>query len=84
MELTEKQQKKYEQLIEGKNLTESQKYVILVGVGLGLNAKVYAKPEYTINQMLEIRAGLENNVRVSSYAKPYFTWDQMLQIRLVL
>ena len=32
MELTEKQFEKYEKLIEGKDLTDAQKYHILLGV----------------------------------------------------
>ena len=75
MELTEKQFEKYEKLIEGKDLTDAQKYHILLGVGFGVNAKLYAKPEYNVDQMVEIRQGLENNVKASIYAKPYFTWE---------
>lgn len=41
-------------------------------------------PKFTVNQMDEIREGLENGLDVSSYAKPEFFWRQMQQIRLGL
>lgn len=84
MELTEKQQTKYEKLIEGKDLTDTQKYHILLGVGFGVNAKLYAKPYFSWEQMLQIRLGLEFGVDAKSYAKKNLSAEEMEEKRLYL
>lgn len=42
---------------------------------------IYAKPEFGVAQMAEIRRGLKSGLDVSVYAHPAFGWGQMKQLR---
>ncbi len=42
---------------------------------------LYAKPEFNILQIKEIRKGLEKGLDVSVYAKPEYSWKEMREIR---
>ena len=44
----------------------------------------YRKQGFNIFQMLQIRAGLLNNLDVTIYAKKEFNWLQMQEIRSIL
>ena len=61
-----------------------QKNEILMGLEDNLDVSVYAKPEFTEEQMQEIRIGLKDNLDVSIYAKIEFNFWQMDKIRLEL
>ena len=54
---------------------------IRAGLIEGLDASIYAKPEYSYGQMMEIRKGLKDNLDVSIYAKPGISGKQMMEIR---
>ena len=47
--------KLYNELISKYEFNEAQKMEILYGLTKGLDVTWYAKPEYSFNQMLEIR-----------------------------
>ena len=42
---------------------------------------IYANPEYSWEQMYQIREGLEENLDVSIYAKPKYSGQKMEEIR---
>ena len=60
---------------------EKQKEVIILGLEQNLDVSIYAKPEYTWEQMRQIRLGLMNNLDVSIYAKSTFSSFKMKTIR---
>ena len=49
-----------------------------------IDVSIYAKPEYNVLQMNEIKKGLQANLNVSIYAKPKYSWMEMEEIRLEL
>ena len=57
---------------------------IYYGLRDNLDISWYAKPEYTDDQMIEIRIGLKENLDVSKYANPVICSEQMKRIRLEL
>ena len=56
---------------------ELQKGEILKGLKDNLDVSVYAKTEFSDDQMYHIRTGLKKNLDVSIYAKLDFNEDQM-------
>ena len=50
----------------------------------GLDISVYTNPQFTSEQMEEIRLGLEDGLDVSQYAKSEYSGKQMKEIRLGL
>lgn len=54
---------------------------IQLGLHMGLDVAVYAKPEYRMEQMEQIREGLKMGVDVSRYTRPEFDNAQMGEIR---
>ena len=54
---------------------------IRLGLKVGLDVSIYAKPEFDNYQMEQIRLGLLRNIDVSIYAKPEFDCNQMRRIR---
>lgn len=46
---------------------------IIQGLRDGLDVSIYAKPEYDLWQMVQIRMGLQSGVDVSIYAKPEYS-----------
>lgn len=60
----------YNNLISKYNFNELQNEQILLGVELGFDVSIYAKPEYNSQQMAEIRNSLENNIDVTLYLNP--------------
>jgi hypothetical protein len=46
------------------------------GLEKHLDVSVYAKPEFSWEQMEQIRFGLEQGFAVSVYAKPEFSWGE--------
>ena len=60
-----------------------QEEQIFLGEKKGLDVSLYAKPEFTWDQMQEseILLGLESNVNVSIYADPEYDFNQMGEIR---
>ena len=57
---------------------------ILAGLEKDLDVSIYAKPEYSWDQMKQISSGLEEGLDVLIYANPDFKSTQMFQIRLGL
>ena len=55
--------------------------VIRDGLEAYLDASIYAKPEFSWQQMEEIKIGLIVNLDVSEYAKPCFTEYEMERLR---
>ena len=54
---------------------------IRLGLENNVDVSIYAKPEYTWEQMNEIRYGLVINVDILFYAKKEFSCQKMQQIR---
>ena len=48
---------------------------------MGIDVSVYAKPEFSWKQMIQIKVGLAEGLDVSIYAKLEFDWEQMREIR---
>ena len=61
-----------------------QKKLIVEGLQENLNVFLYAKKEYSWDQMAHLKAGLKKNLDISIYANPYFNNFQMNEIRLGL
>ena len=53
---------------------------ILAGLEKDLDVSIYAKPEYSWDQMKQISSGLEEGLDVSIYAIPVLSEDQMEKI----
>ena len=51
---------------------------------MGLDVSIYSNPEFTWEQMREIRFGLENNIDVTIYLNPGINYEEMERIRLEL
>ena len=47
----------------------------------GLDITIYANPEFTWEQMKQIRFGLEDNLDVSPYLNPGIDYEEMERIR---
>ena len=60
---------------------ELQQEQIKLGLEKQLDVSIYAKKDFTWEQMVEIREGLEKNVDISIYAKEGFKSDQMFYIK---
>ena len=61
---------------------EYQKLEILHGcIGDNVDVFIYANPEYSYGQMMEIRKGLKDNLDVLIYANPENSAKQMMEIR---
>ena len=58
--------------------------LIRLGLELGFNIGLYAKPEFNTSQMQEIFFGLRQNLNASLYAKQEFSGKQMDQISICL
>lgn len=54
---------------------------IIQGLRNGLDVSIYAKPEYDLWQMVQIRMGLQSGVDVSIYAKPDYSSLSMYVLR---
>ena len=63
---------------------EKQQREIREGLENNLDVSIYAKKEFTWEQMFYIRKGLKNNLDISWYAKKEFDWKQMQIIILGL
>ena len=63
---------------------ETQQEVIKIGLKENVDVSVYAKKEFTWEQMMEVLWGLEENLDVSIYVNEDFNGSQMKQIRLGL
>ena len=53
----------------------------MIGLEKGLDVSIYAKTEFSDNEMKLIREGLEENIDVSIYAKPEMDSDKMKLIK---
>ena len=51
------------------------------GLRNNINASLYSNPEFTCEQMEEIRLGLENGIDVTSYLNPSINKKEMKKIR---
>jgi len=63
---------------------KQQKKLIIEGLQENLNVFLYAKKEYSWDQMAHLKAGLKANLDISIYANPDFNNFQMNEIRLGL
>ena len=63
---------------------DKEKEEILKGLQAGLDVSIYAKKEYSWDQMREIRLGLKSGVDVSTYANPEYNSKKMQKKRLRL
>ena len=63
---------------------KKQKKLIIEGLQENLNVFLYAKKEYSWDQMAHLKAGLKKNLDISIYANPDFNNFQMNEIRLGL
>lgn len=61
--------------------TDDQKREISLGLQMGLDVSVYARPEFLAIQMQEIRMGMLEHLPIEWYAKPEYDWFQMEEIR---
>ena len=67
--------------LQGYDFTPDQRKEIKEGIEGGVDATVYAKPEYMAIQMRQIKLGLMEGLDVSVYADPAYDWFQMEQLR---
>ena len=57
---------------------------ILEGLKEKVNVDLYAKKEYSFQQMRQLRLGLISNIDISQYANNKLTEEEMKEIRLRL
>ena len=57
---------------------------IYSGLKSNLDVSWYAKPEYSWEQMREMRHGLKDKLNIKFYANPEFYWTKMERRRKVL
>lgn len=84
MELTEKQQEKYNEIFLKYDCDEGQAEEIFLGIKKGLDISWYAKTEFDEDQMKQIRFGLEHKLDPTLYAYSDISTDKMEKIIKVL
>lgn len=62
--------------------SQNQLREINEGRKAGLDVSIYAKEEYTVMHMEQIRLGMMDGLPVERYANPEFDWFQMQEIRI--
>lgn len=70
-----------------RTFTPEQRRQIVWGNRKGINTSIYAKPEFSEGQMVQIRVGLESGYSeedVKSYADPSLTEEEMYERRMEL
>ena len=71
----------YNQLIDKYFFNESKKEEIRLGIENGIDVSIYAKPEYTWQQMEFLMFRLLNGEDVTPYLNPKLTIEELMEIR---
>lgn len=79
-----RQDKYYVEELTKQGLDHEQIKQVLEGLANGIDPVIYAKKQFSANQMSEMRLGLQHGIDASLYADENYSVEQMYEFRLIL